>query len=82
MSEARQIDDSYEGPDRLRLKIPIGKSMVIRCVGSPIAFDAAAQGFELGKFEYGIQEKCRRSREGRRSSLRSKSTERVPTSCA
>ena len=39
MSEARQVDDNYEGPDRLRLKIAKGKSAIIRCVGTPIAFD-------------------------------------------
>lgn len=39
MSEARQVDDNYEGPDRLRLKIAKGKSATIRCVGQPIAFD-------------------------------------------
>ena len=39
MSEARQVDDNYEGPDRLRLKIAKGKSAIIRCVGQPIAYD-------------------------------------------
>ena len=50
MSEARQVDDSnYEGPDRLRLKIPIGKSAVIRCVGKPIAFDDVFEDKESGE---------------------------------
>lgn len=49
MSEARTVDDNYEGPDRLRLKIPIGKSAIIRCVGKPIAFDDTFEDKETGE---------------------------------
>lgn len=49
MSEARQVDDNYEGPDRLRLKIAVGKSAVIRCVGRPIAFDDVFTDKESGE---------------------------------
>lgn len=49
MSEARQVDDNYEGPDRFRLKIEAGKSAVVRCVGKPIAYDDTFEDKNTGE---------------------------------